>query len=80
MANGVIYTDDANFQEIKRSSSPRSWRLACHESELHEPYDFRTIDHAESPLLVSRGASRLDGRPANQPRRCDPDAPEPAFQ
>ena len=37
----------------------RAWRFGCHESEITDAFDFRTIDHAEVPLVMIRGE---DGR------------------
>ena len=33
-----------------------TWRIACHESELAEPFDYRTYDHLGVPLISIRGA------------------------
>lgn len=53
-----IYTSREIFdQEIDRIFR-RQWKFACHESELPDPGDFRTVNHAEWPLIVHRG---MDG-------------------
>jgi methanesulfonate monooxygenase large subunit len=57
--SGLVYTDDAVFADEKRRIFDRTWHLACHESELADPYDFRTLDYVGTPLIVIRGG---DGR------------------
>lgn len=53
-----IYVEQEVFDiEIDRIFR-RQWKFACHESELPEPGDFRTVNHAEWPLLIHRG---MDG-------------------
>ncbi|WP_439534210.1 aromatic ring-hydroxylating oxygenase subunit alpha [Polymorphobacter sp.] len=54
LVSGTVYTDPAIFaDEMERIFTP-GWRLACHESELPEPYDYRTFDHAGQPLFCIR--------------------------
>ena len=52
---GEVYTDKAIFAQELEAVFGDSWRLVCHESELAEPYDYRTFDHAGQPLFCIRG-------------------------
>ena len=38
-----IYSDESVFEEELERIWKRSWLPLCHESELAEPYDFRTL-------------------------------------
>lgn len=40
-----IYTDESIFREEQEKIFDKAWLIACHESELPEPYDFRTYQH-----------------------------------
>lgn len=57
--SGLVYTDEAVFEDEKRHIFGKTWQLACHESELPEPFDFRTFEVAGQPLVAVRGG---DGR------------------
>ncbi|MBM3503909.1 MAG: aromatic ring-hydroxylating dioxygenase subunit alpha [Alphaproteobacteria bacterium] len=57
--SGAVYTDPAIFAEEREKIFFRTWRMACHESELPAPGDFRTYDHVGMPLVTVRGK---DGR------------------
>jgi Phenylpropionate dioxygenase and related ring-hydroxylating dioxygenases, large terminal subunit len=50
-----IYTDDALFDRELREIWKKVWVLACHESELPAPYDYRTLTIAHEPVIVCRG-------------------------
>ncbi|MGH9576177.1 MAG: Rieske 2Fe-2S domain-containing protein, partial [Terriglobales bacterium] len=51
-----IYTDQAIFEEEKEELFKPSWIIACHESELAAPYDYRLFTHpAGVPLIIVRG-------------------------
>jgi len=50
-----IYTDEGIFQEERERIFKRVWNLACHESELPNPGDFRTTSVAGFPILIVRG-------------------------
>lgn len=51
-----IYTDPAIFAEEKEKLFKPSWIIACHESEIAAPFDYRLFDHpAGVPLIVMRG-------------------------
>lgn len=49
-----IYTDGALFDQEQRLLKRRSWKFACHESEIPELGDFRTLDHSGIPIIVTR--------------------------
>lgn len=53
--NNRIYTDAQLFKEEMELVKKRTWKFACHESELPEPNDFRRVNHAGIPLVVVRG-------------------------
>ncbi len=57
--DAAAYADPGIFAEEMARIMARSWRFACHESELPGAFDFRTVDHAEVPLVTIRGE---DGR------------------
>jgi methanesulfonate monooxygenase large subunit len=51
-----IYTDEAIFAEEKEKLFKPAWVIACHESELPAPYDYRLSTHpAGVPLIIIRG-------------------------
>jgi len=53
-----IYTSQEIFDlEVERIFR-KQWKFVCHESELSNPGDFRTVNHAEWPLIIHRG---MDG-------------------
>ena len=51
----VAYTDPEIFTAEKAQIMERTWRFGCHQSELPKAFDFRTIDHADVPLVMIRG-------------------------
>ena len=53
--NSLIYTDPHIFEEEQKLLKRATWKLACHESEIPEIYDYRTIDHAGFSIIVTRG-------------------------
>ena len=53
--NSLIYTDPHIFEEEQKLLKRATWKLACHESEIPENYDYRTIDHAGFSIIVVRG-------------------------
>lgn len=55
VVSGAVYTDRAIFDDEKERIFGHCWHLACHESELPEPYDFRTFDYVGTPLIAIRG-------------------------
>ena len=57
--DAAAYSDPGIFADEMDRIMARSWRFGCHESELAAAYDFRTLDHAELPLVMIRGG---DGR------------------
>jgi methanesulfonate monooxygenase large subunit len=51
-----LYTDPALFAEEREKIFARTWIIACHESELPLPHDYRTFSHpAGRNLVVVRG-------------------------
>ena len=53
---GSVYTDPGVYADELIGIFGRTWRLACHESELPERYDYRCFEHAGQPLFCIRGA------------------------
>jgi methanesulfonate monooxygenase subunit alpha len=54
-----VYTDHAVFEAEMEKIFARVWLPVCHESELPEPYDFRTAGVAGSkPIVMVRGPDR----------------------
>jgi methanesulfonate monooxygenase subunit alpha len=50
-----LYTDGGLFREEQEKVFGRTWILACHESEIARPYDYRTLQHpAGRNLLLVR--------------------------
>ena len=52
----LVYTDEGLFREELEKIKRATWKFACHESEVPELNDFRTINHAGIPLIVVRGS------------------------
>ena len=50
-----IYSDPEIFEEELEKIFKKVWIPVCHESELSNPYDFRTISIAREPVIVVRG-------------------------
>ncbi len=50
-----IYSDPDIFEEEQEKIFKKVWIPVCHESELPEPYDFRTMSIAREPVIVCRG-------------------------
>ena len=50
-----IYSDREIFEEELAKIWKKSWVAVCHESEIPEPYDFRTNTIAREPVIVVRG-------------------------
>src|SRR5690606_14142709 len=40
-----VYTDETIFREEQEKIFDKCWLIACHESELPEPFDYRTYQH-----------------------------------
>ena len=53
-----IYTDQDIFEEELEKIWKKVWLPVCHESELPEPYDFRTLTIAREPVIVVRGPDK----------------------
>lgn len=50
-----VYVDQDLFEEERRKIFACTWKFACHESELPQPGDFRTIEHVGLPIVIVRG-------------------------
>ncbi len=49
-----IYSDPEIFEEEQEKIFKRAWIPVCHESELGEAYDFRTVTIANEPIIITR--------------------------
>jgi len=52
--SNLIYTDETVFRDEREHIGGKTWKFACHESEIAANGDYRTINHAGYPLIVSR--------------------------
>jgi methanesulfonate monooxygenase large subunit len=51
-----LYTDEGLLQEERQKIFAHTWIIACHESELRAPHDYRTFQHpAGVELVLARG-------------------------
>jgi methanesulfonate monooxygenase large subunit len=50
-----VYVSPDLFDEEREKIFAHTWRFACHESEIPQPGDFRTLDHTGIPIVVVRG-------------------------
>lgn len=50
--NGRVYHDEQIFAEEREHIFKKIWHFVCHESEVAEVYDFRTVERADVPLVV----------------------------
>ncbi|MBI2311857.1 MAG: aromatic ring-hydroxylating dioxygenase subunit alpha [Betaproteobacteria bacterium] len=51
-----IYTDEQIFREEQEKIFNQCWIIACHESEVPNPYDYRTFNHpGGEPIFIMRG-------------------------
>ena len=53
-----IYSDQDIFEEELEKIFKKAWIPVCHESELPEPYDFRTVTIAREPIVLTRGKDK----------------------
>lgn len=53
-----IYNDAEIFEEELKNIWGKVWLPLCHESEVAEPYDFRTFTIAREPVIVVRGPDK----------------------
>ena len=56
---GSVYTEPEIFALERREIFARTWRFACHESELPKPGDYRCLEHAGLELFLFRGPDGL---------------------
>lgn len=50
-----IYTNEEIFAEEREKLLSKIWKFACHESEVPNAGDYRTLTYAGKPLVVVRG-------------------------
>jgi len=50
-----IYSDREIFEEELEKIFKKAWIPVCHESELANAYDFRTVTIANEPVIMVRG-------------------------
>ena len=50
-----IYSDPQIFEEELEKIFKKTWIPVCHESELPNAYDFRSVSIAREPVIVCRG-------------------------
>jgi methanesulfonate monooxygenase large subunit len=53
--SSLVYTDETLFDEELEKVKKSTWKFVCHESEIPEIYDYRCVNHAGIPLIVTRG-------------------------
>lgn len=53
-----IYSDQDIFEEELEKIFKKAWIPVCHESEMPEPYDFRTVTIAKEPIVITRGKDK----------------------
>lgn len=53
--SNLVYSDPQIFALEMERVKKATWKLACHESEVPERFDFRRVNHAGVPLVVVRG-------------------------
>ena len=53
--SNLVYADPEIFALEMERVKKATWKFACHESEVPEPFDFRRVNHAGMPLVVVRG-------------------------
>ena len=54
--SALVYTDEEIFRDEMERVKRNTWKFACHESEIAAVNDYRTVDHAGYPLIVTRSA------------------------
>jgi methanesulfonate monooxygenase large subunit len=47
-----VYTDESIFREEQKNIFDKCWLIACHESELAAPLDYRTYQHPGGHNLI----------------------------
>jgi methanesulfonate monooxygenase large subunit len=55
LVNGEVYTDADIYAAERDAVFDNSWRLVCHESELPDPFDYRTFEDLGRNAFVIRG-------------------------
>ncbi len=54
--SALVYSDEEIFKEEQEKLLRKTWKFACHESEVPEIGDYRTFDWTGIPLVTVRGA------------------------
>ena len=52
--SGLVYSDLEVYRDEVDAIFTKTWRFACHESELPKPYDYRVVDHIGQSLTCIR--------------------------
>lgn len=53
--SNIVYTDPSIFRDELELIKKRTWKFACHVSEIPHADDYRRVNHAGIPLVVARG-------------------------
>ena len=54
--DNLIYCSQDVFEVEQKTIFSKVWKFVCCESEIAQPYDYRTVTVAGIPLIVSRGS------------------------
>ncbi len=57
--SGLVYSDPDIYRDESDKIFSKVWRLACHESELPEAFDYRVFDHDGQSLFSIRGEDNV---------------------
>src|SRR5258708_14860052 len=55
--SALVYSDPDIFREEQEKIFEKVSKLACHESEVAAPGDYRTVTYAGTPLVGIRGTA-----------------------
>ena len=53
--SGKVYSSKSIFEKEKEKIFFYTWHFVCHESEISNRYDFRTLSFLGQPLIIIRG-------------------------
>ena len=70
--NNRIYTDAQLFKEEMELVKKRTWKFACHESELPEPNDSAGTSHIRLTPTATTAAPTIVATPRSPLRRRSP--------
>lgn len=54
--SGLVYTEPEIYKDELTGIFAKTWRFACHESEVAEAYDYRVFEHAGQSMFCIRGS------------------------